>query len=443
MHETLGESAPGTLIQSLRHIGPGLILTAGIVGVGELVATPNVAAASGFTLLWLIILGCLVKVFVQIELGRYAVATGMPTLHMLDLLPGPRLRVGWMIWLFLPVYLAMISVVGGMLGGIAKVCHLAGADIPGPLIVAALGVSLALLLGVGRYRLVERLSVCLVVLFTAATVFALGALQCTEYRISAAQIASGLRFGVPEDFTAAFAAFGIIGVGAAELIYYPYWCLEKGYAARVGRRDAGWRDRVQGWMRVMQVDAFASCLLYTGVTVVFFLLGAAVLHTKGLRLSDDGLVATLAQMYLETIGPLGFWVFVTGALATLYSTAFAATAANARLLADILPMLGVLAETADARQRVRRIKWLGVILPLYAAGLYLLWPAPLTLVLISGAGQAVLLPFLAATALYLRHCRLGAELCPGTAWTACLWLSGLTFACVGAWQLFRIATAAG
>ena len=39
----------------------------------------------------------------------------------------------------------------------------------------------------------------------------------------------------------AFAALGIIGVGASELIYYPYWCLEKGYAARVGPRDeAGW-----------------------------------------------------------------------------------------------------------------------------------------------------------------------------------------------------------
>ena len=34
-------------------------------------------------------------------------------------------------------------------------------------------------------------------------------------------------------FTVAFAAFGIIGVGASELIYYPYWCLEKGYASFV------------------------------------------------------------------------------------------------------------------------------------------------------------------------------------------------------------------
>ncbi len=32
----------------------------------------------------------------------------------------------------------------------------------------------------------------------------------------------------------ALATFGIIGVGASELISYPYWCLEKGYARSAG-----------------------------------------------------------------------------------------------------------------------------------------------------------------------------------------------------------------
>ena len=41
-------------------------------------------------------------------------------------------------------------------------------------------------------------------------------------------------FTLPASFTVAFAAFGIIGVGASELIYYPYWCLEKGYARHIG-----------------------------------------------------------------------------------------------------------------------------------------------------------------------------------------------------------------
>ena len=435
MPQSNGAPPPASFAQSLKYIGPGLILTAGIVGTGELVATPNVAAENGFDLLWLIILGCVVKVFVQVELGRYAVATGTPTLRMLDLVPGPRFRVGWMVWVFLPVFAAMISVIGGMLGGTAEVMHLAGIDASASVIAIVLGISLAALLGIGRYKLVERFSIGLVILFTISTVFALVSLQFTEFRVTSANLLDGLKFRLPENFSAAFAAFGIIGVGAAELIYYPYWCLEKGYASRVGSRDEGWLERAKGWMRVMKIDAFASLLLYTSATVVFFLLGAAVLHAKDVQLSDEGLVSSLAHMYLESFGPVGFWVFVVGAFATLYSTAFAATAANARLMADILPMFGFMSETNDPEKKAWRIKAFGVALPLYGAGLYVVWPAPLSLILISGVGQAILLPFLAACALYLRHCKLSPELKPGTLWTTCLWLSGGALTFVGLWQL--------
>jgi hypothetical protein len=62
------------------------------------------------------------------------------------------------------------------------------------------------------------------------------ALQWTPYRVSAADMLRGLSFQMPSSFTVAFAAFGIIGVGASELIYYPYWCLEKGYARHIGSR---------------------------------------------------------------------------------------------------------------------------------------------------------------------------------------------------------------
>ncbi|GAG60928.1 unnamed protein product, partial [marine sediment metagenome] len=40
----------------------------------------------------------------------------------------------------------------------------------------------------------------------------------------------GARGGV----SVALAALGIIGVGAAELMVYPYWCLEKGYGKSIG-----------------------------------------------------------------------------------------------------------------------------------------------------------------------------------------------------------------
>ena len=430
------EPPPTSLAQSLKYIGPGLILTAGIVGTGELVVTPHVAAENGFELLWLIVFGCIVKVFVQVELGRYAVATGTPTLRMLDIVPGPRVRnVGWMVWIFLPVFVAMISVIGGMLGGCAQIFNMAGIDVGPKPIALVMGFTLSALLGIGRYRLVERFSIGLVILFTASTIFALVALQFTEFRITATNLADGFKFRLPDNFAVAFAALGIIGVGAAELIYYPYWCLEKGYAARVGARDAGWRSRVDGWMRVMKIDAFASLLVYTAATVVFYLLGAAILHRQGLKVDNSEMVPTLANMYLSSFGPLGFWIFVMGAFATLYSTAFAATASNSRLMADVLPLLGFLKSTNDDDTKAKRVKAIGVLLPLYGAILYVVWPQPLTLILISGVGQALLLPFLAICALYLRYKKLPAELRPGGVWTSFLWLSAAALAFAGIWNL--------
>ena len=53
---------PKGLFGSLRYLGPGLILSASIVGSGELIATTALGAKAGFAVLWVLILGCLIKV---------------------------------------------------------------------------------------------------------------------------------------------------------------------------------------------------------------------------------------------------------------------------------------------------------------------------------------------------------------------------------------------
>src|SRR5438477_5383859 len=89
---------PHTFLEALRRIGPGIILAASIVGSGELIATTVLGAQVGYTALWLIVLSCLIKPIVQAELGRYTVATGEPSLESFDRVPGPRLKVRWIVW---------------------------------------------------------------------------------------------------------------------------------------------------------------------------------------------------------------------------------------------------------------------------------------------------------------------------------------------------------
>ena len=281
-------SAPTTFGGIARQLGPGLIITAGIVGSGELIVTPKLGASAGFTLLWFIIVGCILKVFIQIELGRTTLSRGTTTLETMNLVPGPRVVVSWLLWLWLIMFAATVFQVAGMLGGLASIVSLAGLNISKPVIAVVIGIVTAVLLVAGRYKLIEAASTWMVVAFTACTVAAVVALQFTSFAITPQNLVEGFSFQLPSSFTIAFAAFGIIGVGASELIYYPYWCLEKGYARHVGKPDgsAAWGERARGWMKVMRADAWVSCVVYTGATLAFYLLGAAVLHAKEMVISQ-------------------------------------------------------------------------------------------------------------------------------------------------------------
>ena len=302
------KTPPGRSRGILRSLGPGLIIAGSIVGSGELVATTKTGAEAGFWLLWLIVIGCVIKVFVQIEFGRDAITHGEGTLGSLNQVPGPRLRVNWIVWYWLIMMMMSIAQLGGIVGGVGQALAIttpltsAGSEfnlyqdrIIRREVLAALveragskaaaadtgrmeilqgelqklnselaatpvppesqdDVIWALLLTIvtvfalvrGRYRLVQTLATILVATFTIVTVWNLCALQgLPEWRVTWAEFSRGLSFRLPPQgstagvspMATAMAAFGIIGVGASELVAYPYWCLEKGYAMWTGPRE--------------------------------------------------------------------------------------------------------------------------------------------------------------------------------------------------------------
>ena len=465
----------------LKHLGPGLIITACIVGSGELIATPVVGAKNGFTLLWFIILGCIVKVFVQVELGRAAMIQGKTTLELMDSVPGPRFIVSWLIWCFVLMFISIFFQLGGIVGGVGQVFAQGGVsfdDRPLGVLVAAVVIinwacvrfgvftrastpwlvagavlfaylfapaewftsakSVALIvasltvaiLASGQYKHVERFSVVMVVFFVFSTMYALYALQtasgdAANYAITGAQIMEGLKFNLPSDLSVAFGAFGMIGVGASELIYYPYWCLEKGYSRYVGPRA-----RAKGWLRIMRVDSWVSMVIYTSATIVFYLLGAALLHGRGKDVSNETMIGDLSEMF-TSIGPAGLTIFLVGAFVVLFSTLTSASASNARLLADTLVLLKLRASPKDETARRHFVSQCCVFIPCACAVLFLFLGEPVTMVFIGGVAQAFMLVPLSGAALYFRYCKTEKELQPGMLWTTLLWLSALAMAAVG------------
>lgn len=429
------EPAPRTLGALLRQLGPGLILSSIIVGSGELIVTPKLGAEAGFTMLWFIVVGCLLKVFVQIELGRHTIMHGRTTLEALNRLPGPRMVVSWLLWLWLVMFLCLVPQVAGMIGGTAIALRLFGVGVDPRTLCLVVGIVTAVLLVLGRYRFIEIASTALVAAFTLTTVFALAALQQTPYAITGAHLANGFAFRVPASIATAFGAFGIIGVGASELIYYPYWCLEKGYARRIGPDDgtAAWQYRAKAWLRVMRIDAWTSCAIYTATTVAFYLLGAAILHERGLRVESSKMIETLSYMYRDAFGEGSMAVFLLGAIAVLYSTIFGATASNARLLVDALGLFRL----KQYRGSAHRLWWTRlscVILVTASTAVFMVIGNPVHLVLVGAIAQGLMLPFLAGAAVYFHFTNPHPALRAGPLSLACLVLAFLAMAALGAYQ---------
>lgn len=430
------EEPPATLAGALRRIGPGMVLAAAIVGSGELIVTTTYGAQVGYAALWIVLLSCAIKPVVQAEMGRLTIATGETGLESFDRVPGPRFRVGWLVWAWAAMVLLTQLQVGAMYGGVAQVLALLVPAVP----VAAwvgllLALTLALLLG-GGYPRVERLAMVKVGLFTLLTVLAAVALVRMD-TFSWAEAAGGLSFQLPsQGIATAVAVFGITGVGATELFMYPYWCVEKGYARFVGRREdtPAWRARARGWVRVMHLDILASMVVYTVATVAFYLLGAGILHARGTVPASRDMIPVLSTIYTGTLGPWVLPLFYAGAVVVLYGTIFAATAAHSRLFADMCRVMGLYARDDWRRRRQYRRAFV-VVLSVLPAAMFLAIVSPVKMVVAGGIVQSVMLPVVGFGTLYLRYRRLPADLAPSAATTAGLWVASAVMLAATAYAL--------
>lgn len=418
-----------------------MILSASIVGSGELIMTTTLGAKAGFVALWVIIVSCLVKVCVQLEFGKHAISSGESTMAALSTLRGPRLAgASWTIWMWLLVQLVIFVQYGGIVTGVGQALNVAIPVVPVWVWACLAGLTTAVLVSCGRYRLIQNVSIALMALFTLFTLLCVGLLQRTEYAISGDQIASGLQFQLPKAVLgAAVAAFGLTGVGASEIIAYPYWCLEKGYAGFTGPREQTdeWAQRARGWIRVMYWDALLSMVVYTVVTCAFYVLGAAVLHGRGEIPESSEMILTLSKVYTESAGAGAMVLFVVGAIIVLFSTLFAGSAAWTRMFSDAFAQVGLL-DYSNLQQRRRWIIGFAWFFPLAWTVLGLTFKAPVAMVTAGGIANAVLLLLVVYAAYTFRYHRLPSELRPGRLYDLLLWASFIAITAVGVLAVVKV-----
>ena len=398
---------PVTVVGRLRQLGPSLIVSASIVGSGEIILTASLGAAAGFGMLWWVLLSCWSKSIVQAELARYVVVTGDTYIRMLNRMPGrvrlPQGPVSWTLLVALLAFLPGLTGLGGLMGGAAQALVLFAPSMSPVLVTAGLAVVIAVVLATGHYRNLERTLIPMVLVFTVSTLICFVMLQNSSQGISLDQTLSGLQFEFDLSVAVlALAVYGYTGVNSAEISAYSYWCIEKGYPGKVGpsNETAEYTVRAKGWLNVLQVDVIATLLLLTLATVPFYYLGAGILHPLGTVPAGSETIRVLSQMFTEILGEGAFLLFATGAFCILFSSAIAGVAAGARYIPDYLMELGLLGrDRVDVRRRV--IKIYGLIMPFVGVILYAGFQNPVLMVTIAACFGALMLPIQSGMTLYL------------------------------------------
>lgn len=433
IRESTVKEPPVSLASSLKFLGPGFILSASIVGSGELIATTTLGAKAGYTAFWIIIVSCFAKVAVQLEFGKRTILSGQTAMQLFDKLPGPRIgKAGWSVWIVFLLIMFKVIQLGGMIGSTAIVMNMLFPSISIAIWVVIVALSLAVLIYKGFYSVVEKASLFMTVMFTVLTLTAVFFLGFTEYAIRGGDILQGLMFKFPPEIVAvAFGAFGITGVASDEIIAYNYWCLEKGYAAYTGpRKDTPeWKKRANGWIKVMYLDASVAMIIYTSVTAAFYLLGAAILHQRSVVPEGNQLIETVALIYTESLGPGIKTAYLVGAFFVLYSSLFASLAAWTRMYSNIFGQLGWI-DFFDLKQRNKVIAILAWTLPFIWASIYFFINLPVVMILSGGIVGSVMLFVIVFAVLNFRYRNFQSS-SPSLVYDLALWISVVSIVGVG------------
>lgn len=374
------EGPPNSRGGRLKLVGPGLLIAATGIGAGDMVTAIVAGTDFRYTLLWVIVIGVLIKFPLSEAIGRYYMATGQTVVQGFHRLG--RAATGYFI-----VYLLGATFITS--AGLASVAGLAAvAMFPGVMPVWAWAIIHSVvafvLVGLGRYGLFEKMMEILVgLMFVTAIVLAAFLVP------DMGNLSFGLAPRVPDgSLLNVLAIIGGIG-GVYSLTYYPYWA-----------NGHGWNT--PSWIPVMRTDLGVGYAVEGIFMVAMMIIGAELLFGTGTEIGgSDGLLA-LSDPLTEQFGGIAKWLFLIGFWAAVYSSILGNWNGASHVFADMVRTVknvpaSEAASYLDEKNTPFRIFLLWITFP---PMILLAFSEPIVLVLAYTALGALFFPFL-AVALYM------------------------------------------
>jgi len=377
-----GRGAPG---RWLLLIGPGLAIAATGVGAGDLLAAILAGAEFRETLLWVIVLGALLKFALNEGVARWQLATGT------TLIEGWGAHIGMIFQIGFLIYLVIWSLI--VAGGLMSACGVAAHALVPSIGIGTWGVlhSIAALVLVwfGRYDRFEttmKALIALMVLTLLASVVLVGP--------DLARVLRGLL--VPrlpsESATTVLSLMGGVG-GSVTMLSYGYWIREKGWDGKswitTVRRDLG--------IGYLLTAIFGAAMLVLAATALVGL-GGMPAGSQGLVACADALEEGASGRFGETIAAIARGTFLVGLWAAVFTSTLGVWQGVPYLFADFTQVLGKRVGKIDETAWTYRGYLLFLAFP---PMLLLVLDRPVWIIKLYTLTGGLFMPFLAASLLWL------------------------------------------
>ncbi len=352
-------AAPPKGLALLMVLGPGLMWCGEYIGSGEVILSTRAGAIFGVAVLWVPVAAIFAKFWIGLAGAHYTVATGEGMIDMLGRMPGPK---HWVLW---PVFVGQIC---SAMISTAALASAAGAfvgyflpQVPQQLF-AWISVFLVIaLVWSGLFEALKRVMAVLVgfiILGTLAVALSTwpgaGAIfrGLVGFALPEAPAWFGPEAGAQSPWREILPLLGWAAGGFASQVWYTYWVLGAGYgmakdrgygnpldAAQLKAVTADDAKQIQGWRRVVTLDATTAVVLGIVVTAAFMIAGAGVLGPKAIAPDGPEVALELSHIFSEQWGAWGAHLFVLAGLAAMISTMIGQFAGWPRLLADCARIL--------------------------------------------------------------------------------------------------------
>lgn len=309
----------------LKALGPGILFASTAIGVSHLVQSTRAGAAYGLALLWAVIMANLFK-YPFFEFGsRFAIASGF------SLIQGFRQLGRWALHIYTVVTLASMFFVAAAVTAVTASFfdNLLGLSdrfaLTVPTISLILMGSSALILIMGRYRLLDSLMKIIASCLTISTLVAF--ILCLEQGPSSSELSVSFTYpSAPEDLAFLIALMGWMPTAVDLSAWNSLWTLER------NRLNDGQNDK-----RSVLLDFNIGYLLSASLAICFVVLGAFLFHGTGTELSMSSALFAhqVVGMYTEVMGSWTYWLIATASFSIMLGTCIAVFDGYARAFDEI------------------------------------------------------------------------------------------------------------